>query len=234
MTGAPIARKIRVELKIKTAIQYFPTYLSCCDQHTPFSIPQLASHRATIDRRRELGSARIAAVDDEFCRRLHATLHSWGRSGCFPGLIGCQEIANAIRARTSELAELEQDFIDDPALDVVEVGQAVWRLIESLDITTGQSKIVSSTKTLHHLLRDLVVPIDRTYTQNFFELYNNEFQYSAQSKFSKMFAAFARIARDAGANRYVGTGEPWRTSRTKVIDNALIDFCISETYPESC
>jgi hypothetical protein len=41
------------------------------------------------------------------------------------------------------------------------------------------------------------------------------------------FERFVRIARATNPERLV-TGTGWRTSKTKVIDNALVGFCIDE------
>ena len=40
-----------------------------------------------------------------------------------------------------------------------------------------------------------------------------------------MFPRFCHIARMVNASQYVGTG--WHTSRTKVIDNAIVGFSLS-------
>jgi hypothetical protein len=47
--------------------------------------------------------------------------------------------------------------------------------------------------------------------------------------FMEIFTAFARIARNVPLSIYVGAeGYPWRTSRTKVIDNAVVGFCTNQ------
>jgi len=225
MTDAELPHKARIERRIEELIQDFDQYLTHYDKCFPFKKPgQLQSHVDTIHLRRELGSAFCAATDREFCNSLYRTLREWGigTRGSHP--VSCEAFADALAACASEIAKLDGLTIDDPALDVPMVAGEVWRLIESLGIVTNDSKIVSGTKTMHHLLPDLVVPVDRTYTQVFFGFQNSDLQYGAKSKFPKMFDVFARIARRAGVNRYVGTGEPWRTSRTKVIDNALVDY----------
>jgi hypothetical protein len=123
-------------------------------------------------------------------------------------------------------------MIDDPTLNVQQTARRVWELVDSLTIVDNIAKLVPCAKALHHLLPDLIAPVDREYTRTFFGLHTPEFQGqftgSQQSVFMDIFVMFARIARSAEVNSYVGTGQPWRTSRSKVIDNALVGFCVAE------
>jgi hypothetical protein len=146
-------------------------------------------------------------------------------------LVSYKEFAEVLASRASEIARLDGITIDDPALDVQQTADHVWQVIDSFGIVENISKLVPCTKALHHLLPELIVPVDREYTQTFFGLHNPEFQgqYGSQRPvFTNTFATFARIARAAEVNSYVGTGRPWRTSRSKVIDNALVGFCVAE------
>ena len=85
---------------------------------------------------------------------------------------------------------------------------------------------MAGTKALHHILPDLVVPVDRTYTQKFFGWHNPEFQYGQADVFCRSFEAFVEIARGANPAQYVGAG--WNSSRTKVIDNAIVGMLCQE------
>jgi hypothetical protein len=95
-----------------------------------------------------------------------------------------------------------------------------------LEVVDNEAKLVSGSKALHHLLPELVVPIDRAYTQRFFGWQNPVFQYRQRQCFREAFSAFAEIARSVGPENFVGTG--WRSSRTKIIDNALIGMLMSK------
>lgn len=84
-----------------------------------------------------------------------------------------------------------------------------------------EPKTRSSARTvLHHVLPDLVVPIDREYTQRFFGWQNPKFQYGQQGCFVQAFGTFAQIAREVNPLQFVDGG--WNSSRTKVIDNAIV------------
>lgn len=122
--------------------------------------------------------------------------------------------------------------IGDPALDTEEIALELWNLIESLEIVTNDSKIVSGTKALHHLLPDLVPPMDHAYTQPFFERHHPDFQYRGGSTFTEILVYCSYISKMANAGSYVEIEQKektWHTSISKVIDNAVIGYCIKNS-----
>jgi hypothetical protein len=124
------------------------------------------------------------------------------------------------------LTELDDLRIDDPNLPD-SAADHIWALINGLGVTENQAKIVAGTKTLHHLLPDLVPPIDREWTGLFFGYQPPRFQSGQQSLFHNMFATFREIALHVDlASRVNGLG--WRTSTSKLLDNAAIGYCQAE------
>jgi hypothetical protein len=83
--------------------------------------------------------------------------------------------------------------------------------------------IVAGTKTLHHLLPDLVPPMDRAWTGAFFLWSAAAPRYAQATTFTRTFTGFAQVAQTVRPGQFVGGG--WRTSRTKVLDNAAIGYC---------
>jgi hypothetical protein len=202
-------------------IREFPRYLEVFARNPPFRRRgQLEYHAETIQRGRELGSASKAIYDDQFLDALYRTLQAWGIGIRASKLKSFNEFVAALRAKRSEIFALENKAIDDPQLNVNETGQQLWRLIDSLDIVGNNTRIVAGSKALHHLLPELMVPIDRAYTQRFFCWQSPTFQYEQRAVFEQAFAAFAEIARRTNPGQYVNSG--WHSSRTKVIDNAIV------------
>jgi hypothetical protein len=158
--------------------------------------------------------------DDQFLDALYRTLQAWGIGIRASKLKSFDEFVAALRAKRSEIVALENKAIDDPQLNVNETSQQLWRLIDSLDIVANNTRIVAGSKALHHLLPDLMVPIDRAYTQRFFCWQSPTFQYEQRACFEQAFAAFAEIARRTNPGQYINSG--WHSSRTKVIDNAIV------------
>lgn len=202
-------------------VKDFPTWLAHYDANGPFrKYGQLEFHRQTIDLRLQLGSAVAALADDGFLQSLYDTLQAWGIGARASRLKPFGDFCAALRKQTNAIAAFEATTLDDPALDVAATAETLWRLIEKVSVVQNAAVVVPATKTLHHLLPDLVVPMDREYTQKFFGWQNPQFQYGQRQCFIDAFGAFADIGRAAQPAQYVGTG--WRSSRTKIIDNAVV------------
>lgn len=206
---------------VAVLIAGFKTFLQAYDRDCPFTRHgQLQYHLETIRHRRRLGSAKAALTDEVFQRALYKTLQAWGIGSRASSLRPFPEFVAALQAKAGTIEELDGLAIDQPALDVSAVGNTLARLAQSLDIVGNKARIVPGSKALHHLLPELVVPIDRAYTQQFFEWANPTLQNFPERCFKEAFNAFARIGREANPAQYVGEG--WYTSRTKVIDNAIV------------
>ena len=206
---------------VAVLVASFKTFLEAYDRDCPFTRHgQLEYHVETIRQRRRLGSAKAAISDQAFQQSLYRTLQAWGIGSRASSLRPFPHFVGALQAKAVEIEELDGLAIDQPTLDVGTVGNTLARLAQSLDIVGNKARIVPGSKALHHLLPDLVVPIDREYTQRFFDWATPKLQNSPERCFREAFNAFARIARTANPAQYVGEG--WYTSRTKVIDNAIV------------
>jgi hypothetical protein len=144
-------------------------------------------------------------------------------------LVPTDQFTEALRARREDIAALEDRAISSLGDTHVEVAESVWSLIESLGISESEAKLVGCTKALHHLLPDLIIPMDRAWTRRFFAWHVPEFQYQEHKVFFHAFEQFGRIAREVRPERLVGTG--WRTCPAKVLDNALVGCCMVENLP---
>jgi hypothetical protein len=113
--------------------------------------------------------------------------------------------------------------IDSDQRDATTLAENIWAVAQRLQVTDNKSIIVAASKTLHHLLPDLVPPMDRTWTGLYFGWSVLAPQYQQAKIFTAAFEALARIGRSVDLNAEVGPG--WRTSRTKVLDNAIIGYC---------
>lgn len=217
-----------IQERTNKLVRGFGDYVQVLDQRVPFTGQQLAAHRETIALRRQAGGVRAAINDRDFVASLRRTLLAWGIGRRASRLVSEEDFAAALQAALPRIEEFEPLTID--ARDVAaEVGDRLWLAIDSLGVVENKAKLVAGTKTLHHLLPDLVVPMDRAWTGTFFQLHLPEWQDPASQRkiFRLAFGQFASAAHQVHPQRYV-TGEGWRTSRTKVLDNALIGFCRAE------
>ncbi len=212
-----------VERRIAGVIDEFATCLETYDQRIPFTRSgQYSLHRATIDRRRSFASVRNAIEDEVFVGDFRQTLYAWGIGKRASRLVPLPEFRNRLSECSEEISDFEHLRLDDPELDVSLTATRLWQLIERLGVVQNVSLIVPGTKTLHHLLPDLVPPMDRAWTGAFFLWSMGAPEYE-QSTFIRTFTSFAKIAQATDPSNFVG--EAWKTSLTKVLDNAIIGYC---------
>jgi hypothetical protein len=102
--------------------------------------------------------------------------------------------------------------------------QKAWRVIAALKVRRSETQIVAGSKTLHHVLPDLIPPIDRQYTFRFFT--GQKAVHSGdQQAFLDWFPHFAEIGRRChGSIDAAITRDGMATGPSKVIDNAIIGF----------
>jgi hypothetical protein len=208
-------------------ISRFDYYVDIYERLDPFRRSgQLSSHVHTLKARAELGSAAAALADRRFLGSLYETLLKWGIGRRSSRLVPISEFEKALRDREASFVLLDGWRIDDPDLTVGDTSRALWNLIASLGIVKNDAPLVAGTKTLHHILPDLIPPMDRQYTRPFFGWYGQQFQYQQERAFEEAFREFWRIAVRVEPARLLGTD--WRTARSKLLDNAVVGFCLQE------
>jgi hypothetical protein len=228
--SSPHLRRSRRDLtsQVHQLITGFDEYVDAYDRLVPFTRSgQYDLHRATIDRRREVGSPGAAAHDPVFATLLHSTLQAWGIGRRASRLLPITDFRRRLAVAAPALDELADQRIDDSDLDVATVAASVDRLISTVGVVENRALIVAGTKTLHHLLPDLVPPMDRAYTGAFFGWNTLDPQNRQTAIFTEAFTCLAEVAVAVQPQRLVGKG--WRTSVTKLLDNALIGLGRSET-----
>lgn len=210
--------------RVARLIEGFDHFVDVYDQRVPFTISgQSQHHVTTIALRRKLGTIDRALRSEEFVTSLWNTLQAWGIGIRSAHLVDIEAFGAELWRWRIPLQALENIPIQAAGQSAKE---GVWRLIQNLVIIDAEARVVALTKTLHHLLPDLVVPIDRTFTPTFFGWPSDELRNNEAPAFNSAWDAFAKVARSVDPSRLVGQG--WRTSRTKVIDNAMVGFCLEE------
>ncbi len=218
-----VDREQRRDDRTAHLIAGFPQFVDLYDEITPFTqTKQIELHRQTIIIRRDHATAAGALGDWQFIESLYLTLRSWGIGTRASVLVPIEQFGETLQDWTPAFEELDGLPIDDPDLDEVITADRLWRMISGMDIVKNNSKLVALSKTIHHVLPELLPPIDRAYTQKFFLWQPEEFQYQQERVFRSMWRHFVRIAAATEPASFVGSG--WRTSRTKVIDNAIVAY----------
>lgn len=215
---------IDVGERVREVVERFDELVVEYDRTVPFQRSgQYERHRATIDRRRELGSVQAAITDERFTALLHETLQLWGIGRRASRLAPLDQFRARLAGVADDIDRFDGLGIGSEELDTASVAARLDLLIRQLGVVDNQSLIVAGTKTLHHLLPDLVPPMDRRWTGAFFGWWPADPQTRQTAILTEAFRSFVEIARAADPARLVGAG--WRTSTTKVLDNALVAYC---------
>jgi len=213
-----------IQSRLDGLVSNFDLYVAEYDTSVPFGRSgQYEFHRSAIDRRLFLGSAAAAIHDTTFTEMLHAVLQAWGIGRRGSHLVPLAELRQSLVENEDAVVALDRLNLEAPALDITTVGENIDRLVSSLGVVKNRARIVAGTKTLHHLLPDLVPPMDRKWTGAFFCWSLADPQEHQSLIFSQAFSSLAGVARSTSPSRLVGSG--WHTSPTKVLDNALIGYC---------
>ena len=218
---------------VEALVSNFAGYTLQFETSNTFSGPSVYFHRRAIERRRLHGAAEDLLADELFLEYVYAVLPSWGmhRMGAQRAKVTeFDQLIGSIRAATPVLQELwPLDITELDPMAVPAVAEQAWQVIASIRASTSETQIVAGTKVLHHILPDLIPPIDRQYTFRFFTGQKAVHAGDRQA-FLDWFPYFAEIGRrcqrpiDAAMLR----GGRMAAGRAKVIDNAIIGFMLTQ------
>jgi hypothetical protein len=205
-------------------------YLEKFDGGNPFAGFKTDLHVETLRLRKEhRGSLEELIGRRDFVVALYATLVAWGMGRASVKLVGLNEFAAGLKnvVRTPEFAQLSGKTLARLGRDSEAAARKIWTLVLTLNPTRSKSKLVAGTKALHHVLPELLPPIDRKYTGGFF---GKRFVDSSKHRedfievFGMLAEAASRIRRSPEAFHAVRKriGKGMHTSLPKVLDNALV------------
>lgn len=108
--------------------------------------------------------------------------------------------------------------------EAAKVAATAWEVIAHIKVSTSRTQIVAGTKMLHHLLPDLIPPIDRQYTFRFFT--GQMMVASDRAAFLSWFPQLADIGSrcERPIRNGIQRGGYMATSEAKVIDNAITGY----------
>ena len=180
-------------------------------------------HIRTIELRRRHTRPVEAARDQRFLDSLGETLRAWSWER--PGAVNATEFETQIRQAAERLDFLNGIRIEDITdHDVDRVARELWECIGDLVITRRRARLVFGTKAIHHLLPDLIPPMDRRNTGRFFRR-NWATRRDEERVFRDIFPDFVRLARRCAPQlRPFIRPDNFNTSIPKTLDNAIIGF----------
>jgi len=219
----------RMEQRVEQLSADMPHWLRSFDAAAKFSGPSLYFHLRTLDCLRSHPSAVDAIYSDELFDWLYATLASWGMHRMGRGstkLRELPEIKASVRAQAALIETLQPLRLASLSdAEFRSVLPDIWLTLSALTVSIAEARIVANSKVLHHILPELVPPIDRTYTYDFF--YNrNMLSISEEDAFAEMLTRLHRIAAKHKEMLHSAVGTGWYSSQTKIVDNALVGYVI--------
>lgn len=233
--GAMIGKTAeRMNQRVQQLIRGLSKYVGAFDSANLFTGPSVYFHLKTLERLRGHSSATEALADEQFVESIYATLAAWGMHRMGPRgarMVPFADFKAGLQQQAPRIHDLETLHLTNLATaDVERIGSSVWEIIDGLRVGVGETRIVAGAKTLHHVLPELVPPIDRQYTIRFFYQHTN-LNRGDECAFKEVFPQFHKIgvARRREIESFVGVG--LNTSATKVIDNAIVGYGLKHLRP---
>jgi hypothetical protein len=199
------------------------------EETSAFPGPSLYFHERAITRRRQVRSAAELLEDQYFFELVYAVLPAWGmhRMGAQAAKVGPFEemVRSFVAQRRSLDALYDLQITQVPEADRHELARDLWKVIGNLKVSTSGTRIVAGSKALHHVLPDLVPPIDRQYTFRFFTG-QKAVSVGEERAFLEWYPLLCEIATrtEAEVQRAMHRGGYMATGEAKIIDNAIIGF----------
>jgi hypothetical protein len=221
----------RIKERVKRLCSNFPVYMEKFEKENLFTGPSLYFHFRTVEKRRSHKTLNELMDDNLFFEYLYATLTSWGLHRMGPVAakrVDFDLFVQSIQNQKGVMAKLYgRNLSGLPNAEVVTTADVLWEIMDKIRVSTSETKLVANSKALHHILPGLVPPIDREYTLRFF--YGHK-TISGRDKliFKEIFPEFYYIACTKVDSIKSRIGNGFHTSETKVIDNAVVGFVLSE------
>lgn len=168
------------------------------------------------------------SYEDNFIELLWATLDAWNMNSRGAQLVDINDFKTNLNNCANDIESLKKYSIEDLSEknDKAEkIFNQLKNLFENLKLTNTKTKLVTFSKTMHFLLPNLIVPIDRKYTLKFFELNininNAKYEFSL---FKNIESAFGVFASEVNLDDFVNNKSQWCKYKTKIIDNIIIGY----------
>ena len=219
----------RTRSRVQELIREFGSYVDAFETAGLFTGPSLFFHFKTLQRLKQYPTVTQAIQNESFLESLYATLTSWGMHRMGPGNTRLVEFERFKRSFSSQATAIEmiadRIILDLQDEEVDRISRHLWTVIRSLEVGVGEAKIVAGSKALHHVLPNLVPPIDREYTLRFF-CNNKTLRADGAEEFAEIYPAFHQIARACELEIRSRLTHPERmhTSFTKVVDNGVVGY----------
>jgi hypothetical protein len=200
--------------KINELVEDIPELLKKFDYRKG---PDLYFYKKTIELRRKKPLQELLGESERFLELIYATLVAWDMNSRGAKMKYFDQFKSSILGNKERFIQLGSIRLE--ALSGATVGEVKMRLEQiynNMHVMESSGKLVSNSKVMHFILPDLVMPMDRQNTLNFFFGKTNE----SGSYFLRIFGHSYEIAKKIDLRQFLD--EEWNLSIPKVIDNAII------------
>jgi len=208
----------RVRDVLENADRYYAAYHAA----EVFSGPSLYFHKRSLD-------TRHAPASLQHLEYVYATLASWGMHRMGSG--GSKMCAFADFGASVE--RLKEKIIRAQGFAATAMTEGAWanlrEIFSGITIMASRTLLVGNSKVMHHMMPNIVPPIDREYTLRYLcgnTMFPNDPEKEWQTMRALISGFFIPVATDktfaAKTEHWIAAKRPWDTSPMKIIDNLLI------------
>ncbi len=232
MRGKMKFKPLKFDKLISDKEVFEKTLVKTRNEYRPFD-PGQYLYNLLLEKRKK-----IDTFSDEYLELVYTTLIAWNMNGRGAKLNDFDKFKESIKKNKDKINSLKEYKIENLSEKEIDKFKEITKeLFDSLDLVgkswTGnkiKSKLVTFSKTLHFLLPNIYVPIDRRYTLDFFYSNkmvptdsnikkNNEKQIKV---FNELFDKFHELATTYNLKGYVDN--KWNANIPKIIDNSIIGY----------
>lgn len=207
---------LKIEKKRKYLIKNIPRLIR---QFNYRKGPDLYFYKKVITQVRK-GSLKNLLKKNEFIELLYATLTAWDMNARGAKIKYFDEFReNLLKNKIyfEKLTNYQLNKISEN--DFLKIKEILKKIYNNLQLMKTKGRLVSNSKMMHYLLPDLVMPMDRQNTLNFFFGNTNE----SEKKFLDIIECTYYIVQEIDLRRFLDN--EWNQSIPKIIDNAIISEC---------
>jgi hypothetical protein len=164
-------------------------------------------------------------LTDENLELIYTTLISWNLNSRRAKLEDINIFKKSILNNKDIIKDLKMYEFRDLNTNFNEIFEKLQILYSNLKLNKNKTKLVTFSKTMHFLLPNLCIPIDRKYTLNFF--YNNTYLNSKKEFeiYTQINKLFLKIYNTHDLSVYLENGMIiWNTTIPKILDNIVIGY----------
>jgi hypothetical protein len=179
--------------------------------------PELYFYKRSMKARRSRHLSELLDEHDGYLELIYATLVAWNMNSRGAKMKYFDEFRSSIlgnKERFLQLSSLRLETLPTGAFG--EAKMLCGEIYDNMHLMMSEGRLVSNSKVMHFLLPDLVMPMDRQNTLNFFFGYTNE----SKNNFMKILTCSYEIAKRIDLSQFLDN--EWHQSIPKIIDNAII------------